>query len=101
MKLDWDQPLEGEVLRRWCGLTSDLEEGTPIIIPRYFLSDISQSVESYYLCGFSDASMNAYAAVVYLVMETATGVHVKFVPAKPEFLRFNYRLSRDCNYFQP
>ena len=65
-KLEWDQTLEGEVLRKWRNLTSALEEGSLIIIPRYFLCNISQRVESYHLCGFCDASKNAYAAVVYL-----------------------------------
>ena len=82
MKLDWDQTLEGEVLRKWRGLTSDLDEGTLIIIPRYFLSDISQRVKSYRLCGFCDASKSAYAAMVYLIIETAAGIYVKLVAAK-------------------
>ena len=68
--------------RGWHNLTSALEEGSPIIIPRYFLGNISQRVKSYHLCGFCDASKNAYATVVYLVIETAAGIHVKFMTAK-------------------
>ena len=81
-KLEWDQTLEGEVLQKWRNLTSALEEGSPIIIPRYFFGNISQRVDSYHLCEFCDASKNVYAAVVYLVIETAAGIHVKFVTAK-------------------
>ena len=37
---------------------------------------------SYTLCGFCDASLEAYAAVVYLLMETENGHSVRFLAAK-------------------
>ena len=34
------------------------------------------------LCGFCDASLKAYAAMIYLVIETPDGRHVRFVASK-------------------
>ena len=43
----------------------------PISIPRPYLS--SAAIVSYSLHGFSDASLQAYAAVIYLQIETSNG----------------------------
>lgn len=43
---------------------------------------MGEQVISYNLCGFSDASLKAYAAVVYLLVETSAGRHIKFVASK-------------------
>lgn len=40
------------------------------------------SVKSYRLCGFCDASLKAYSAVVYILMETDTTVGCKLVSSK-------------------
>ena len=53
-----------------------------IYIPRCFLEGICQEVEVYALHGFCDASKDAYATVVYLVMKMATIQAVKFVTSK-------------------
>ena len=81
-KLDWDQPLNGELLHKWQSLISDLRVGPPISIPRYFLNDIHSEVKSYSLHGFCDASKDAYAAVVYLLIETTAGRYIRFVSSK-------------------
>ena len=51
-------------------------------MPRCYLSGVAGQVRSTSLQGFCDASVNAYAAVVYLKMETADGTYLKFVTSK-------------------
>ena len=51
-------------------------------IPRCYLDGDSQEVESYSLRGFCDASKVAYAAVIYLLIKTASGYFVKFIASK-------------------
>ena len=61
---------------------SNLEEGQPISIPRCYFEAIPDDVVSVSLRGFCDASLKAYAGVVYLLVETAAGFSVRFVAAK-------------------
>ena len=63
-------------------MTIDLQRASPIRIPRYLLHDVSHEVESYGLHGFCDASLRAYAAVVYLRIKTSAGYSVKFLASK-------------------
>ena len=81
-KLDWDQPLTGKLLERWQLLKSGLGEGQTILIPRCYFSDVLEQLISCTLCGFCDASLKAYAGVVYLLLETTTSLSVKFIAAK-------------------
>jgi hypothetical protein len=81
-KLEWDQPLPKDLLRRWQSLKTSLEEGQPIAIPRCYLDGVSEELITGTLCGFCDASLKAYAGVVYLLLETRSGFSVKFVAAK-------------------
>ena len=81
-KVEWDQPVTGELQIKWQSLVSMLQGGPQISIPRCFLYGIAEKVESYELQGFCDASKSAYAAVIYLVMKTSTGIHVKFIASK-------------------
>lgn len=81
-RLNWDQALSGELLSKWKSLISGLQGGLPISIPRCFLDGVSQEVQAYSLHGFCDASKSAYAAVIYMVIKTATGHFVKFVASK-------------------
>ena len=81
-KIEWDQPLSGELLLKWRSLISMLQSGPQLSLPRCFLDGVTEQVESYRLHGFCDASKGAYAAVIYLLMKTSTGSHVKFVASK-------------------
>ena len=81
-RLGWDQLLSWASLSKWQSLISDLERGPSVSIPRCLLEGICQEVKVYALHGFCDASKDAYAAVVYLVMKTATSQVVKFVTSK-------------------
>ena len=99
-RLDWDQPHSRASLFKWQSLISDLERGPSISIPRCFLEGISQEVEVYALHGFCDASKDAYAAMVYLVMKTATGQVVKFVTSKTGVAPMHKQTFPDWNCCQ-
>ena len=51
-------------------------------IPTSYHQGIDDNVCSYVLCGFCDASITAYAAVVYFVMKTQRNTHTQFIVAK-------------------
>ena len=53
-----------------------------ISIPRCYFEGISEEIISCTLCGFCDASIKAYAGVVYLLLDTSAGYSAKFVAAK-------------------
>ncbi len=81
-KLEWDGELFGELLLEWRSLLADLREAVPISIPRSYQSRVQDAPLSYTLCRFCDASTRAYAAVIYLVIESDDNVEVKFVVAR-------------------
>ena len=79
--IEWDQPLTGSLLERWKTLVLSLRKGPSILIPRVYFQAIRKP-DSYQLCGFSDASVAPYAAVVYLVVTIGTERHVRLVASK-------------------
>ena len=81
-KVEWDQPLTGELLGKWNFLISSIQGAYQIAIPRYFLEGILQRVEAYTLQGFCDASNKAYGVVVYLQIMTSTGNLTRFIASK-------------------
>ena len=81
-KTEWDEPLPIDLQREWKELLMNLTGGGRISIPRSYLHGVTQDVNSFILCGFCDASTRAYAAVIYLVLETDSGIEVQFVVAK-------------------
>ena len=81
-RMSWDQPLDGQLLTNWQDLASDLEQTTPVTMPRCCIKASYNSVLSYSLLGFCDASQRAYAAVVYLRVKTATDTFNQFLCAK-------------------
>ena len=82
-KLDWDQPITGRLLEEWIQLFLSLQEGPQIfVLPQCYLDRVKEQVISYSLCGFCDSSLKAYAAVVYLLVETSSGCYVRFIAAK-------------------
>ena len=84
LKQGWDQSLSGETLTRWKFLLKGLKTDGPIVIPRcYSVALPKESFSSTYrLCGFCDASAQAYAAVVYLVINTNTTAATTLVCSK-------------------
>ena len=81
-KLDWDGDLPEDLLREWRALLTDLKEAVPISIPRSYSYRVKGVPSSYTICGFCDASTRAYAAVIYLVIESDVSTEVKFVVSK-------------------
>ena len=69
-------------MKKWKSLVASLREAQPISIPRYYLTGIPDKVQAYSLCGYCDASVSAYAAVVYLMIETDSGCFLRFIASK-------------------
>lgn len=80
-KVGWDEPLSGGLLRKWNAISSNFDSVT-LTIPRCYCWCSQQSSLQYSLFGFCDASSLAYAAVVYIRVETGVGNSVEFVTAK-------------------
>ena len=82
-KMDWDEPLSGPHLENWNCLLRMLRGAKTVRTTQCLFSGVSQPLNSARLVGFCDASNKAYAAVVYLRLETeARQVTVRFVAAK-------------------
>ncbi|XP_017482625.1 PREDICTED: uncharacterized protein LOC108371551 isoform X2 [Rhagoletis zephyria] len=62
-KIDWDQAVTGETMRSWVHLRNQMKLLNEINLPRYALLPDAKEIE---LHGYSDASMRAYGAVVYV-----------------------------------
>jgi len=75
-KVDWDDPLQGELLCNWNCLVANFQ-GVIISVPRCYFP--TGTTEHCVLYGFCDASKSAYAAVVYLY--SVSGL-VQFVVSK-------------------
>lgn len=82
IKLDWDHPIPGQLIKEWKDLVADLSEGCRMSIPRSYLFDVQGMPVTTTLCGFCDASTQAYAAVVYLIVKTNAQTVDRFVVAK-------------------
>ena len=80
-KIDWDEPLAGELLSKWKSLVTGFHS-VMVTIPRCYSWSLSKSSGKYTLFGFCDASSRAYAAVVYMRIETNVGSSVEFVASK-------------------
>jgi len=81
-KLEWDCDLPEELLKEWKSLLADLKEAGPISIPRSYDYRVEGTPSSYTFCGFCDASTRAYAAVIYLVIDSDINTEVKFLVSK-------------------
>ena len=86
LKMKWDDPLTGELLTKWNLFAAGLKESNPLILPRFYLSQVHSQVPSstmnLRLCGFCDASAKAYAAVVYLEIIVDQDSQFQFIAAK-------------------
>ena len=79
---EWDQLIAGDNLRRWQSLVQNLQEVPAVTTPRYLFEDSAREFDTSELWGFCDASMTAYAAVVYIVARSGTSRLVRFVTSK-------------------
>jgi len=80
-KVEWDEPLTGQLLSKWNVLISGFT-GIVTSIPRCYFWSVSDATSRCSLHGFCDASLGAYAAVVYMKTETASGSSTSFVASK-------------------
>ena len=78
----WDSPLPEPVRRQWKSWLQDLREVQQIMVPRCSHDGVAEVVISHTLHGFGDASAKAYCAVVYLVLETSSGIHPVLLTSK-------------------
>ena len=67
----WDEPLEGELLLKWQAIL-EFAALDQITVPMYYLKKCQKPIEVQ-LHGFSDASKDAYAAVIYVRSIYANG----------------------------
>ena len=84
IKVDWDDPLDAEIVSRWWKFFKDLKELGEIRLPRYIHKGVVHGeVEVAELHGFADSSKDAFAAVVYLRVKMSDGrFRVNIVAAK-------------------
>ena len=82
LKIDWDDPLPAEIHAVWSQWRTELKCLSGKHIPRCYYPD-GVNVVAVELHGFSDASENAYSAVVYLRLTDSVGeVHTSIVMSK-------------------
>ena len=81
-KIGWDEPLPPDKILRWKKWEFDLKSASKITPPRCYYDEMEGEVLNYSLHGFGDASKIAYAAVIYLVCQTAKGTYVQLVASK-------------------
>ena len=81
-RIGWDQLLTGKLLEKWRNICTSLCEANASVVPRCCLVGVEEEAIAYRLCGFCDASPRAFAAVVYLLVETHSGRHVRFLASK-------------------
>ena len=82
MKVDWDDTVPDAIREAWLRWRSELNLLSTKYIPRCYFEKTSR-VSTFELHGFSDASEQAYAAVVYLRMVCTDGdVQVALITSK-------------------
>ena len=99
-KIGWDEVLPEPLMLRWQTIVSELRRAKAIAIPRSCLRWIEEEVLAYKLCGYCDASLTAYAAVIYLLIETESESYIRFVASKPELHHSRNRVFLGWNSFQ-
>jgi len=78
----WDTSLEGELAEQWSKIISELNELNDMEVSRCYFRSIDNIV-CRQIHGFSNASKNGYAAVVYLRTEHESGVvDIRLVASK-------------------
>ena len=81
-KVGWDEVLNEMSRKIWRNLLKSLKEAEPVRVPRCYFFGVAEPVQSTSLQVFCHASVNAYAAVMYLKIETADETYFKFVTSK-------------------
>lgn len=66
----WDDPIPAEMQAQWSSFHNSLERLSEVRLPRWICTTAGSSVQ---LHGFADASLKAYAAVIYVRTVSAKG----------------------------
>jgi len=82
VKVSWDEPLDGELKNEWLRLATGLQCVNSFTDSRCYFQQVTEKSVSCSLHGFGDASIKAYAAVIYLHVTTTTGSYVKFLASR-------------------
>lgn len=82
LKIAWDETLNEELTLRYSSWLSDLLKVKCIPIERCYVPNSDENVVSLQIHGFGDSSEVAYAAVVYLRIETSKGACTRLVISK-------------------
>ena len=82
LKIGWDKPLDEELTLRYSSWLSDLLKVKCIPVERRYVPNSEENVISLQIHGFGDSSEVAYAAVVYLRIETSEGAYTQLVMSK-------------------
>lgn len=97
--LSWDEDVDKKLKDEFLKWVTSLENLNKIEIPRCMVGDISSN-DRISLHTFCDASKNAYAAVVFLRIESDSNVRVNFVQAKNRVAPIN-KASTDAGQSIP
>lgn len=81
-RIEWNKLISEALLKQLQNLVSGLSEFQTLAIPRCYLEGVKDIVLSYKLCGYCNASISAYAAVIYLLIEMSSGSLMRFVVDK-------------------
>ncbi|KAL5500600.1 hypothetical protein EMCRGX_G012191 [Ephydatia muelleri] len=81
-KVDWNETLCEEMMTKWKALMTNIAQMSPVTVPRFYLAGLDNLCGTCTLQGFCDASLKAYAAVVYLRIQTVAGCVVRLVASK-------------------
>ena len=82
LKTDWDEPLCDELNFKYTSWLSDLMKVQSISIDRCYFHNVRDQVTSLQIHGFGDSSEVAYAATVYLRIETIKGISTRLIMSK-------------------
>lgn len=78
-KIDWDSPIDDNILKSWLEIKRELHLLSELNIPRWVNFDPNDTMEIH---GFCDASKVGFAAAVYLKNKTKKSVHLLAAKAK-------------------
>ena len=82
LKIGWDEPLNEELALRYSSWLSDLLKFQYISVKLCYILNSEETVVSFQIHGSGDSSEVAYAAVVYLRIETSKGACTRPVMSK-------------------
>ena len=81
-EIGWDDPLPNELHKELCCIIADMSKVSSIEIPRCLISEFRNDIKSVQLHGIADVSKVAYAANIYICVETSESVTSSLLTAK-------------------